>query len=63
MSKCPKCRGKVFVDRQYSSSSHLETFCINCGYRKFFHPPTDSAEGTWLLKKEALKAKATMSRL
>jgi len=34
-----------------------------CGNRKFFNPPNDSLEGKWLLKKEALKAKATISPL
>lgn len=60
---CKKCKGRVFVDRQYSSSIHLETFCIMCGYRKFFHPPEDSAEGLWLLEKERLLAKSTITTL
>ena len=24
---CKKCGGRVFVDRQYTSVDHLETFC------------------------------------
>lgn len=63
MLKCSKCQGRMFVDRQYSSVSHLETYCMLCGNRKFFNPPNESAEGRWLLKKEALKAKATISPL
>lgn len=63
MQKCSRCKGKLLIDRQYSSLSHLEIFCINCGFRKFFHPPTESAEGTWLLKREVLRAKATISPL
>lgn len=63
MLKCPRCAGRVLVDRQYSSVAHLETYCIKCGKRKFYHPPTDSSEGTWLLKKEIQRAKDTISPL
>lgn len=51
------------VDRQYSTTEHLEAYCLYCGMRKFFHPPEDSEEGRWLLKKEQLRAKATISSL
>ena len=60
---CTKCNGRVFVDRQYSSSIHLETFCIMCGSRKFFHPPEQTSEGRWLLEKERLLAKSTITTL
>jgi predicted nucleic acid-binding Zn-ribbon protein len=60
---CKKCKGKVFVDRQYSSVMHLETFCITCGNRKFYHPPTESAEGRWLLEKELYRTKSTITSL
>jgi hypothetical protein len=63
MLRCKKCSGRMFVDRQYSSVSHLETYCILCGHRDFFNPPQNSTEGRWLLKKEALRAKATISPL
>jgi hypothetical protein len=63
MIKCNKCKSRMFVDRQYSSVSHLETYCIMCGNRKFFNPPESSSEGMWLLKKEALRAKATITHL
>ena len=63
MLKCFKCNGRMFLDRQHSSVGHLETYCISCGERKFFHPPQESSEGRWLLKKEVLRAKATMSSL
>lgn len=63
MLKCTRCKGKMFVDRQYSSSTYLETYCLYCGFRKFFNPPQESEEGRWLLKKEALRAKATISPL
>ena len=43
--------------------NNLELYCILCGSRKFFHPPSNSQEGQWLLKKEQLRAKNTMSRL
>jgi hypothetical protein len=51
----------MFIDRIYSSPMHLETYCILCGNRNFFNPPESSEEGKWLLKKEQLKAKATIS--
>lgn len=63
MLKCDKCRGRVFIDRTYSSWMHLETYCILCGTRKFYNPPEKTTEGQWLLKKEVLRAKATISSL
>lgn len=53
----------MFIDRQYTEISHIEIFCITCGFRVFFHPPSHTAEGKWLLEKEQLRAKATMSYL
>jgi hypothetical protein len=53
----------MFLDRQYSSTVHIEIYCLLCGSRRFFHPPHESKEGAWLLKKEIQRAKATMSPL
>ena len=53
----------MFLDRQYTTIGHLETYCMACGSRSFYNPPTSSAEGLWLLKKEVSRAKATMSSL
>jgi len=61
--KCLRCNGRMFIDRQHSNIDHIETYCISCGSRKYFHPPKESSEGAWLLKKELLRAKATMSSL
>jgi len=63
MTKCDKCNRKMFIDRQYSSISYLEVYCIYCGSRKFFNPPQNSKEGLWLLQKEILRAKSTISPL
>jgi hypothetical protein len=60
---CKKCNGKMFIDRQYTSIDHLETYCISCGTRVFFHPPSASQEGKWLLRKEQLRAKSTIANL
>jgi hypothetical protein len=60
---CGKCNGRMFVDRQYSSQIHIETYCICCGSRKFFHPPSDSKEGRWILNQENLRAKTTIVSL
>ena len=58
---CKRCKGRMFIDRRYTSMIHLEIYCIICGYRKFFNPPENSSEGRWLLKKEVSRAKDTMS--
>lgn len=63
MLRCVKCRGRMFIDRTFSSMMHLETYCLSCGFRKFLNPPESSEEGRWLLKKEQLRAKATISPL
>jgi hypothetical protein len=63
MIKCQKCKSRMFVDRLFSRSDHLEVFCLTCGQRNFYNPPTASSEGTWLLQKETLKAKSTISHL
>jgi hypothetical protein len=63
MIACKKCRGIVFIDRQYSSIQHMETYCVVCGLRRFFHPPTESEEGRWLLAKELSRAKFTITKL
>ena len=53
----------MFIDRQYTSIDHLEIYCISCGIRVFFHPPSVSQEGKWLLKKEQSRAKSTITNL
>jgi predicted nucleic acid-binding Zn-ribbon protein len=63
MIKCFKCEGRMFIDRQYTTIDHIEIYCMKCGSRKFFHPPSETAEGSWLLKREKLRAKVTMSHL
>ena len=63
MIKCNKCSGRMFIDRIYSAINHLEVYCVLCGNRKFFNPPQNSKEGQWLLKKEQLRAKGTISSL
>jgi len=63
MINCLRCKGKVFVDRIHSNSDHIETYCITCGNRKFYHPPSDSVEGKWLLLKEKSRAKHTITNL
>ena len=60
---CKKCSGRLFVDRQYTSAQHLETYCIRCGTINFFHPPQQSGEGRWLLARESLRAKLTITSL
>jgi hypothetical protein len=52
MIKCKKCKGKVFVDRVFSERDHLETFCINCGKRDMYHPPSRFQDIKWLADRE-----------
>lgn len=40
MLNCKKCKGRIFVDRVFTSYDHLETFCIVCGARNIYHPPS-----------------------
>lgn len=61
MIKCTKCTKNMFVDRLYNSRSHIEVYCIYCGTRKFFIPPQNTAEGRWILQKELLRAKHTIT--
>jgi hypothetical protein len=63
MIKCEKCKKRMFIDRVYTRPEHLEVFCLCCGSRKFYNPPSASSEGTWLLQKEKLLAKSTTNRL
>jgi predicted nucleic acid-binding Zn-ribbon protein len=60
---CKRCEGKMFVDRIHSNIDHLETYCVKCGSRKFYHPPSESAEGKWLLQKEKFRAKHIIANL
>jgi hypothetical protein len=53
----------MFVDRIHSNIDHLETYCVKCGNRKFYHPPSESAEGKWLLQKEKFRAKHIITNL
>jgi DNA-directed RNA polymerase subunit RPC12/RpoP len=60
---CRKCKGRMFVDRQYSNVDHVEIYCVRCGSRRFFHPPSESREGAWILLNEKSRAKHTITSL
>jgi len=48
----------MFVDRVYSAYDHLEIFCINCGSRSMYHPPSKHGKfALWLEKMERAVAK------
>ena len=50
---CKKCKGRIFVDRVESSIDHLEVYCIICGLRKIYHPPSKFGSSVqWLHKIE-----------
>lgn len=64
MLVCKKCGGRIFVDSMYNAENHIEIFCINCGFRKFFHNwQPDDAEAKWFLAAEKMKAARTISPL
>jgi DNA-directed RNA polymerase subunit RPC12/RpoP len=51
--KCFRCKGRVFVDRVESSVDHLEVYCVICGMRRMFHPPSRFGGSVqWLHEKE-----------
>jgi hypothetical protein len=55
---CKKCKGRMFVDRVHSAHNHIECFCINCGARKMYHPPSKYGKfAIWLDKTEKMLAK------
>lgn len=49
---CNKCKGKMFVDRVYTTNDHLEVFCIICGKRHMINPQTAGANVKWLVQAE-----------
>ena len=63
MLKCKKCNGRVFIDRRFTAMIHVETYCILCGDRRFYHPPQNSVEGRWLLASELSRAKITIATI
>lgn len=64
MIKCKRCGGRIFIDRVYSSTNHIEIFCILCGFRKFYHNAfKDDETAKWLLMMEISRAKQSISQL
>lgn len=61
MILCEKCRGRIFIDSAYTAYNHVETFCIRCGCRKFYHGE-DAMRGEglrlWLMEKKRAKTYA-----
>jgi hypothetical protein len=41
---CPKCSGRVFIDRGQSSFGDIELFCLVCGRRWELHRSHQSAK-------------------
>jgi len=59
---CKKCKGRVFIDRAFTAENHIETFCIVCGSRKFYHDwEPSNQEAEWLLAAEKKRAATTIS--
>jgi hypothetical protein len=49
----------MFVDRAFTEHNHIETFCIRCGSRRYYHnEDMKYGEGArlWLLEKMVAKA-------
>jgi predicted alternative tryptophan synthase beta-subunit len=53
---CKKCKGRMFVDRQYLQRTYRNILHVVWG-KKFFHPPSESEQGRWILQKEKSRAK------
>jgi hypothetical protein len=50
---CKRCTGKVLVDRVFTSDTHVELFCFNCGKRWVYHHPINKeAFVVWIWKAE-----------
>jgi hypothetical protein len=58
MLKCKKCKGRVLVDRVFTTQIHIEIYCINCGKRDMFHYPQNCGEyAQWIFQIEKERAK------
>jgi DNA-directed RNA polymerase subunit RPC12/RpoP len=55
---CRKCSAKIFVDRVYLTSDHLELYCLRCGKREMYHNPEKFDERVrWIMSQERVRAK------
>ncbi len=53
----------MFIDRAFSEHNHMETFCIRCGHRKFYHDfDKSNGEAAWLWQMEKMRMTASISR-
>lgn len=53
----------MFIDRAFSEHNHLETFCIRCGARKFYHNfDKVNGEAARLWQMEQKRMEASISR-
>lgn len=53
----------MFIDRSFSEHNHLETFCIRCGSRKFYHNfDKINGEAAWLWKMEQMRMAHSISQ-
>ena len=63
MLTCKKCTGRMFIDRAFSEHNHMETFCIRCGTRVFYHNFDQSnGEVSWLWNMEKMRMKHHISK-
>lgn len=50
---CKGCKGRVLVDRVFTSETHIELFCFSCGKRWVFsHPQNRGSFAQWIWKTE-----------
>lgn len=53
----------MFIDRAFTEENHMETFCIRCGNRVFYHDfDKVNGESAWLWRMEKARMKASISR-
>jgi hypothetical protein len=53
----------MFIDRAFTETNHMETFCIRCGARTFYHNfDKTNGEAAWLWQMEKKKMAASICR-
>lgn len=51
----------MFVDRAFTEHNHIETFCIRCGNRKFYHNfDNNDGEFIWIWRMEKMRMAASI---
>lgn len=64
MITCNKCKGKIFVDRVFTTPEYLELYCLLCGKREMIqHPESKGKREKWIMQMERMTAKRSGSKI